>query len=243
MNFTTIATQEHDRGCLGLFIEKMEYQQAWSLQRGLASARKHGKVPDVLVLLEHPHVYTIGRRGKDGDVLVTTENLEQLGAAVHHVDRGGEVTYHGPGQLVGYPIIEMRDWGGGPLAYVRALEQVLIDTLGEFAILAQRVDGLTGVWVAQKKIGAIGVRISSGITTHGFSLNVSPDLSFYQHIVPCGVSDRSVTSMACILGSSLPNMATVRDAVSYHFGAKFGVTIKPTSMDALREHVGLEASL
>ena len=220
--------------CSVAWLGLLPYQEAWDLQRGLARARAEGRVGDTLLLLEHPHVYTIGRRGQDADVSLDSEGLRCLGVTLFQVDRGGQVTYHGPGQLVGYPIIGLRDWGGGPLAYVRALERVLIDTLADFGIPAQRSEGFTGVWVNRAKIAAIGVKISAGVTLHGFALNVDPDLSYYRYIVPCGIPDCQVTSMARYLGRTVP-MDEVRDATARHFRREFRFAMRPASLDALEE--------
>lgn len=176
------------------------YRDAWDIQLRLHGEVADGRKPDTLLLVEHPHVYTLGRRGQEHDILVDTDALESLGIEVHHTDRGGEVTYHGPGQLVGYPILNLRRWGGGPLKYVRALERVLIETLAEFGVRAESEGRPTGVWVEERKIAAIGVKVSRRVTTHGFALNVCPDLSYFDHIVPCGMPDSRVTSLSLELG-------------------------------------------
>lgn len=155
-----------------------------------------GYLPHVLLLLEHPHVYTLGRRGKSSHILATSEWLSRNHVSVHRVDRGGEATYHGPGQLVVYPIVNLRSWGGGPTAYVRTLETLLQEALGEFGIKAESDGYPTGVWVKGAKIASIGVKVSRGVTTHGFALNVDPNLSFFDHIVPCGTLTTDITSMA-----------------------------------------------
>jgi lipoate-protein ligase B len=170
--------------------------------------------------LEHPHVYTKGRLSKQTDVLLPEEELAVKGIPVYETDRGGQVTYHGPGQLVVYPIINLREWGG-PVKYVRALEQVVIATLGEMGITANCESGNTGVWTDQGKIAAIGVKISQGIAFHGLGLNVNTDLSLYQNIIPCGIADRSVTSMAAILGEPV-DLELVRYGMVYQFGREFG---------------------
>ena len=180
--------------CHMVSLEVVEYETAWGIQKRTHQRVVAGELPNVLLLLEHPHVYTLGRRGAEDDILVSPERLVELGAEVHHIDRGGEVTYHGPGQLVGYPIINLRRWNGGALKYVRTLERVLIDTMQEFGIHAESEDRPTGVWVGEAKIAAIGVRISRGVTMHGFALNVDPDLTYFDHIVPCGMRDTRVTS-------------------------------------------------
>ena len=175
----------------------MDYLAAWGLQKELVQRRAQGEIPDLLLLLQHPHVYTIGRRGSRSDVLTPPEELERLGIPVYDVDRGGEVTYHGPGQLVGYPILGLRDLG--PLRYVRALESALIHALQEYSLPAYAVPGRTGVWVGlqgkERKIASIGLRVSRGVSSHGFALNVSTHLRYFEGIVPCGLYDRQVTSM------------------------------------------------
>ena len=181
--------------CTVVSLGRMDYLAAWDLQRELHRHVVQGSLPDLLLLLEHPHVYTAGRRGRDSDILISPERLSGLGAEVHYVDRGGEVTYHGPGQLVGYAIFDVRACGG-PLRFVRALEAAVIATLAEFGIAADREDRPTGVWVADAKIAAIGLKISRGFSTHGFALNVDPDLSYFDHIVPCGIPGSRVTSLA-----------------------------------------------
>ncbi len=177
-----------------------------SYSEGLAlQGRLHGEVveaarPDTLVILEHPHVFTLGRRGDESDVLIGADELARLGVEMRHTDRGGEVTYHGPGQLVGYPIVDLRRWGGGPLKYVRTLERVVIEVLRTFGIEAASEGRPTGVWVGERKIAAIGVKVGRRVTTHGFALNVCTDLSYFDHIVPCGMADAEVTSVSAELG-------------------------------------------
>ena len=182
--------------CLVADLGSIDYPAALELQRDLHDKVANDELPAVLLLLQHSHVYTLGRRGSDSDILVSTDALRQLDAEMYHTDRGGEVTYHGPGQLVGYPILDLRAAGLGPLAYVRALERIIISTLAELGIDSTAEDKPTGVWVGDAKIAAIGVRVSRGVTMHGFALNVNPDLSYFKHIVPCGIPDANVTSIA-----------------------------------------------
>lgn len=207
--------------CLGL----APYQKAWDLQRSVHDQVVAGQSPNVLMLLEHPHVYTLGRRGQDSDILADASRLKTLGAEVHHVDRGGEVTYHGPGQLVGYPIINLRQWRGGPLKFVQALEQALISTLAEFGIQAVSEDRPTGVWVGNAKIASIGVRVSQGVSMHGFALNISPDLSYFDHIIPCGLPDAAVTSMAQELSRGIA-VSDVVEVLPRCFGEAFGMRME-----------------
>ena len=195
------------------------YDEAWGLQNRLADARRAGRVPDTLILLEHPHTYTIGRSGTRDHVFLSEQEMAQRGITCIEVDRGGDVTYHGPGQLVGYPIFDL-----GPTPdvglYLRNLEGCLIDALADFGIKAGRLSGYTGVWIGDRKIAAIGIKVSQGVTTHGFALNVSTDLSLFTHILACGIPDKGVTSMALELGSA-PPMAAVEEAVIAHFSARF----------------------
>ncbi len=196
------------------------YADAWTLQTDLHESRAQGEIPDTLLLLEHPHVYTIGRRGSATDVLWDTDMLRMREVDVIEADRGGQVTYHGPGQLVGYPIIDL-----GPrndlVGYVRRLENVLISALGGFGLEAGRDEGNTGVWIRGAKVAAIGVRVTRAVTKHGFALNVAPDLSYFAGIVPCGIFDKGVTSMAVELGAA-PAMDAVADAVEREFVRVFG---------------------
>ncbi len=206
------------------------YQDTWDEQRRLVEAcRADGR--GRLLLLEHPPTYTFGVRGKPENLLVHEEALTRLGAGIHRVDRGGDVTFHGPGQLVGYPILNLERWRRGPLWYVRSLEAMLIDALSAFGIGAARVAGRPGVWVGDAKIAAIGVHISRGITSHGFALNVDPDLRFFSHIVPCGLPDAAVTSMAHELGRA-PQMDAVMDAVVAAFGHAFPVKLTEAAAEA-----------
>jgi lipoyl(octanoyl) transferase len=172
----------------------MRYGPAWDLQRGLVARRKSGEIPDQFLVVEHPHVITLGRNARQTNVLASPAILERAGIEVHETDRGGDVTYHGPGQIVGYPILDLRQWKRDVVAYVRALEQILIDTLEAFGIQAGREAGATGVWVEGRKVAAIGVHISRWITSHGFALNVDTDLSYFRYIIPCGLT-KPVTSM------------------------------------------------
>ncbi len=178
-----------------------------------------------LLLLEHSHVYTLGRRGRLDDILAPEHRLASLGVEVHHVDRGGEVTYHGPGQLVGYPVIDLRRLRMRPLEYVRSLERLLMETLSDFGIAAESDGRPTGVWTGGAKIAAIGVRVSRGVTTHGFALNVSPDLGYFEHIVPCGIEDCRVTSMESEGVST--GVEEVASRLADRFERVFGVELEP----------------
>jgi lipoyl(octanoyl) transferase len=204
-----------------LSYDRLDYMSAWALQRVLVEDRLQNRRLDTLILLEHNPVFTIGRSGQPahwgGD-----ERLLNQGFPVHHVERGGSITYHGPGQLVGYPILGLSRFCAGPKAYMRLLEEVLIRTLAVWHLDGHRRDKLTGVWVGDEKIAAMGVRIIRGVTMHGFSLNVTMDLSPFEQITPCGIPNCRVTSMAHILGVSVP-VATVRAQVAQVFAELFNL--------------------
>lgn len=187
------------------------YEASWRLQHRLVQARQQQLIPDLLLLLEHPPVYTIGRAGQDQEVLLDREACRLRGVEVHYTDRGGRVTYHGPGQLVGYGIIDLRGLAMGVRGYIRSLEEGLIAALRRLGIESRQEEGLTGVWVGDEKIAAIGIRVSRGITMHGFALNVDPDLSFFRDIIPCGITDRGVTSIRRVRGTapSLDDVACI----------------------------------
>jgi lipoyl(octanoyl) transferase len=208
--------------CSLLRLGLVDYLEAWELQKRLARQVGDGRSGGCLLVLEHPRTYTLGVRAREEHLLLAHEAFGRLGAKIYQVDRGGDVTYHGPGQLVGYPILDLRDWGAGPLWYVRTLEAVLIDALGALGVTGGRREGRRGVWVGNEKIAAIGVRVSRGITTHGFALNVDPDLAYFRHIVPCGLADAGVTSVRRVVGGPV-RMDEAVDAVISAFGARFGL--------------------
>lgn len=203
-------------------LGRVPYAEALALQRELVEERRAGRIGDVLLLVEHPHVLTLGVRGDGGrsHILAPTETLTALDVAVHETGRGGDITYHGPGQLVGYPIIDLKPDRCDVHRYVRDLEEVLIRVAADHGITASRLSGLTGVWVGGEKLAAIGVRIARWITSHGFALNVSTDLDFFKLIVPCGITDRGVTSLAALLGRPL-DWRVVEDQVVDHFTEVF----------------------
>jgi lipoyl(octanoyl) transferase len=205
-------------------LGRIGYSQAFELQRTLVEQRKRGEIPDQLLIVEHPHVVTLGRNGNDEHLLAAPELLARSGIEFHRTDRGGDVTYHGPGQIVGYPIFDLREWKRDVIAYVRAVEQVLIEALEEFGIRAERSPGATGVWTpgpdgTPAKIAAIGVHISRWVTSHGFALNLDTDLSYFRYIVPCGLT-RPVTSMRA--WGSQASRAQVVAALAHSFGRVFG---------------------
>jgi len=198
------------------------YQDALDLQAGLVEQRRRGEIGDVLLLLEHPPVITLGvkTRNTRTNIVASSAQLAAAGVEVFQSGRGGDVTYHGPGQLVGYPIFNLHPHRRDVHQYVRDIEQALIDAVATFGIRAARIGGLTGIWVGNEKLAAIGVRISRWITSHGFALNVAPNLSHFDLIVPCGIQDRGVTSMSRLLGRDVP-MADVESAVSSAFQSAF----------------------
>ena len=193
------------------WLGSVPYREALALQESLVAAARRGEATDQLLLLEHPEVITLGRSADPANVLISAEERVRRGIEIHESGRGGDVTYHGPGQLVGYPIVALREEWRDARRYLRELEEALILAVADFGILAVRAPGLTGIWVGERKLAAIGVRISTGwITSHGFALNVSTDLGAFATIVPCGIADRGVTSLAELTGRtlSLPEVAS-----------------------------------
>jgi lipoyl(octanoyl) transferase len=212
------------------------YADGLELQRQLVEDRKADRIPDTLLLLQHPHVLTIGVK-KDGrsHILASPDRLSSLGVEVFETGRGGDVTYHGPGQLVGYPILNLDPHRRDVHQYVRDLEEVMIRVCADYGLNAGRIKGFSGAWIksdgADEKIGAIGVRISRWITSHGFAFNVATDIEFFNLIVPCGIADRGVTSLASKLGHA-PDMAEVEDRFVSHFCAVFE---RPTRVEPAPE--------
>ena len=199
-------------------LGRMSYREALEIQQRIATERKQGLGTDQLLFVEHPHVLTTGRNGHEENILASEAVLRSAGIELHETDRGGDVTYHGPGQIVAYPIMDLREWKRDVGAFVRGIEQVLIDALSDFGIDARRIARCTGVWVGDAKIGAIGVHLSRWISTHGWALNVAPDLSYFQYIVPCGLA-KPVTSMSA-LGVNA-RMEDVRESLARHFQSVF----------------------
>jgi lipoyl(octanoyl) transferase len=218
-----------------LTLGRVSYAEALAIQQQVVAARKQNLIGDTLLLLEHPPVLTLGRNAHRSNVLVSDELLAQRGVELHEINRGGDVTYHGPGQLIGYPIIDLRgDLPGkkgphlGPVDYVHLLEEVLIRTCGDFGVMAQRICKLTGVWtlaggsIREKKIAAIGVHVSQGVTSHGFALNVTTDLRDFEWIVPCGITDREVTSLELEADPDRqPTMEIALNSTARNFGRIF----------------------
>jgi lipoyl(octanoyl) transferase len=212
-----------------LSLGRVSYSDGLDLQRRLVEARYEGRIGNTLVLLEHPPVLTLGRNSSRANILASDEFLAYRGVEIHEINRGGDVTYHGPGQLVGYPIFDLRSFTPrlGAVDYVRKIEEALIRACGDFNVPTTRVAGRTGVWtpaggsLLERKIAAIGVHIARGITSHGFALNVTTDLRDFELIVPCGISDRAVTSLD-LEAEPPPSMEAARNAVARQFGRVFG---------------------
>jgi len=219
------------RSCELHDLGRLDYTAACELQRELTERRKRGEIPDQLLIVEHPHVITMGRNGRLENLLASPGLLERAGIAFHQTNRGGDMTYHGPGQIVGYPILDLREWKRDVVQYVRGIEQAIIDALAQFGIAAGRLDGATGVWTRGAKIAAIGVHISRWVSSHGFALNVDTDLSYFRYIVPCGLT-LPVTSMRA--QGSMATRAEVTSALAASFGRFFELEItEPTLTERL----------
>ena len=229
--------------CYIVDVGLIGYAEAWELQKRLVAARNAGAIADVLLLCEHPHVITLGRNGKREHLLASELVLRQKGVEFHSSDRGGDITYHGPGQLVGYPILNLGAIRKDVVWYVRMLEELMIRVTAEFGITSERVAGKTGIWVrgknnlnapgvTEEKLGAIGVHISRWITSHGFAYNVSTDLRYFDLIVPCGITGRKATSLEKILGRAVTRKEVVQPLVR-NFGEVFGLEMRETSREDL----------
>ena len=243
-----------------LYLGRVAYDEALRLQAELVELRVQGRVDNVLLLLEHPPVLTLGRNANRANVLASDEMLAQRGVTLHEINRGGDVTYHGPGQLVGYPIFDLRSMRNakgarlGPVDFVRLMEECLIRFCGGYGVIASRICGLTGVWCGLeggkdcrkdepqsalgRKIGAIGIHVSRGVTSHGFAFNVTTDLREFMLINPCGITDRPVTSLQIEMGerkAEVPSLEAAAEQVSRQFGLVFGEPVLAVeSLDALR---------
>jgi lipoyl(octanoyl) transferase len=223
-----------------LHLGRVPYPEALEIQQRVIAARKQNLIGDTLLLLEHPPVITLGRNASRANILASQELLARRGVEVHEINRGGDVTYHGPGQLIGYPIVDLRgNLPGkrgphlGPVDFVRLLEETLIRACADFGVMAKRIPKCTGVWtfggdanagkIREKKLAAIGVHVSRGVTSHGFALNVTPDLREFEWIVPCGIKDRGVTSLELEAGADVaPTMELAINATARNFGRVFG---------------------
>ena len=193
-----------------------DFNDTWELQKKLQTKRILNEIEDHFLLVEHPPVYTLGKNAPREHLLNLVKDV-----SVVQTDRGGNVTFHGPGQLVGYPILDLNHYKRSITWYIRKLEQLIIDILGDYGIIANRKKGLTGVWVKDKKIAALGVRISRWVTMHGFSININPDLKYYKSIIPCGIEDYGITSMAQIMGDEVPSMDEMKLKVINLFSKNF----------------------
>jgi lipoate-protein ligase B len=218
-----------------LNLGTLPYDEAHALQLALVEARQSGKTDDALLLLEHTPVITLGRRAEPGHILASEAELARLGVAVRPVERGGDVTYHGPGQLVGYPILRLADYGQGASDYMHRLEELLIRVCADFGLRAGRRAEYIGVWIGHNKIAALGVRIRRGVTFHGFAFNMNPQMAHWGLIVPCGITDGGVTSLEMELGQA-PPMDALRERVCHHFEALFGATLYPAEIGKLLRH-------
>ena len=218
-------------------VGQVPYDEAREAQKALERARQAGEIPDVLLLLEHPPVYTKGRRSNPAELPMGEDWYRMQGIEVTETDRGGLVTYHGPGQLVGYPIVDLTPYGGDVYEYIRRIERVMIESLGELDIEAEVIDGLTGVWVGDRppegrKIGSIGVHVNKGVTTHGFAINVNNDLQPFEWIVPCGIEGCRVTSLGRELGVQ-QDMDAFMDTIRDRFGWEYerqAIGIEPAEL-------------
>lgn len=218
----------------------MAYLAALDLQHRAVAARQAGRVPDLLLLVEHEPVITVGRRGNRQHIVAPGDVLERLGIQVHTVERGGDVTYHGPGQLVGYPILELAGYGLGAADYMHRLEEVLLAVLADFGLAGQRRPGIIGVWIGPDKVAALGARIERGVSYHGFALNVGPNLEHYRLIVPCGISDGGVTSLERALGRPVA-WAEAAERVREQFAALFAVRLESVTLQELEGLLGDDA--
>jgi lipoyl(octanoyl) transferase len=221
-----MATQspQRQRVCEARWLGVVSYSDGLSLQERAVERVRSGEAAEQLLLLEHPHVFTLGRGADSSNILADEQQLDIHSVEVHETGRGGDVTYHGPGQLVGYPIINLKPDRCDVHRYVRDIEEVLIRTIAEFGIKGTRIPGLTGVWVGNEKIAAIGVRIARWITSHGFALNVNTDLSYFKMIVPCGITDKGVTSLTRVLDKPL-DLQQVASLAARAFGDVFGRSV------------------
>src|SRR6267142_737043 len=224
------------KNCLTVDLGLLGYAEAYALQKRVVAARKGGAIEDVLLLCEHPHVITLGRSGKRDNLLASEHVLRQKGVEFHATDRGGDITYHGPGQIVGYPILNLGAIRRDVVWYVRMLEEAMIQATAELGVAAKRVEGKTGIWVryenAEEKLAAIGVHISRWVTSHGFAYNVSTDLRYFDLIVPCGTADRKATSLEKLLGHSM-KMEEVSRRIAAHFGELLGLDWRPAHCNDL----------
>lgn len=212
------------RPACAFWLGRVGYDEAQALQKWCVAERQAGRIPDTLLLLEHPPTYTIGRSGGEEHLLVSEEQVVAAGGSVHRVDRGGDITCHGPGQLVGYPILDLNDHYRDAHRYLRDLEEALIRLVAEHGLAGGRIEGLSGVWLGNEKVAALGVHLSRWVTSHGFALNVTTDLSYFDRIVPCGIRNHGVTSLERVLGRALP-LDTVAARAAFHLAELFALDL------------------
>ena len=226
--------------CAVVDLGLIGYEAAWALQRRVVAARKLALVPDVVLLCEHPHVITLGRNGRREHLLASEQVLRQMGVEFQVTNRGGDITYHGPGQLVAYPILNLAEIRRDVGWYVRQLEEAMIRTSAEFGVVAERREGRTGVWVGaaglEEKLGAIGVHISRWVTSHGLAYNVTTDLRYFDLIVPCGIADRRATSLEKLLGRRV-EMGGVSEQLARHLGGCIGRGVRQIEIEELEERL------
>ena len=217
-------------------LGRTRYEQAWNLQKKLFDLRSNGTIGDTFLLNEHEHVYTIGKSSDGNHLLADASELKARGAEVFYNDRGGDITYHGPGQLVGYPILDLNNYYLDLHRYLHDLEEIIIRVLADFHLTGRRDAGFTGVWVGNEKIAAIGVKVSRWITMHGFALNVNTDLTYFDRIIPCGIFHKGVTSMQRLLGREVL-LDEVTANVCRHFGEVFGVRVEECEEESFMRNV------
>jgi lipoate-protein ligase B len=227
-----------NRKCDVFSLGLIEYQKAWDLQKELVGKRSKREINDTLLLVEHSHIFTIGRSGSRNNILVSDKRLQEKNVSVCEVDRGGDITYHGPGQIVGYPILDLNEHGRDVHLMLRNLEEVIIRFLSDYGVEAGRIPEYTGVWVGQEKIAAIGIGVRRWITFHGFCLNVNPDLNYFSLITPCGIKGKGVTSLRQLkveseklkvkttFGKVLPGLKELQQNLIRHFGAVFNLEMR-----------------
>lgn len=201
-------------------LDFIDYKEAWDLQYSLHQQRVENQISDLLLLLEHPNTYTLGKTAHIENLIGGKEFLEQNNITVYNIDRGGDITYHGPGQIVGYPIINLTEWYQDSHKYLRTLEEVMIKVCNDYNLNATRVEGYTGVWIEDRKIAAIGIKISRWVTMHGFAFNVNTNLDLFNGIIPCGISDKSVTSLQKELGKEI-SITEVKEKIIRNFINEF----------------------
>jgi lipoyl(octanoyl) transferase len=201
----------------------IDYKDAWDLQKSIHQLRTENKIDDILLLLEHPHTYTLGKTADKQNLVGDKKYLDENKISVYDIDRGGDITYHGPGQIVGYPIINLTNWKQDTHKYLRSLEEVIIKVCREYGLTGKRVEKFTGVWIDERKICAIGIKVSRWITMHGFAFNVNTDLKLFNGIIPCGISDKEVTSLNRELKIEV-SLTEVKEKIIHHFVNEFNYT-------------------